>query len=150
MHCFFCRFLLNKCCKKEKRSCIQLWTMFLASVRAGFIYLVSLRWPVATEASGSCEVARCWKCGVQPLHGVVISAISPQAGKPGTFFIGLIPHLIPPVSFMLLLGVLCVQWLKGVNACTYIDSDMWFHIHTWPLSECTRPQVWQMCEKQLN
>lgn len=43
---------------KVKPSPSKVWTntLFLAPVKVGFIYLVSLRWPVAVEAS---EGARC-------------------------------------------------------------------------------------------
>lgn len=34
-------------------------TLFSATVRDGFIYLVSLRWPMAMEAGGSCGGAWC-------------------------------------------------------------------------------------------
>lgn len=41
-----------------KPSPSKVWTnaLFLAAVKAGFMYLVSLRWPVAVEAG---EGARC-------------------------------------------------------------------------------------------
>lgn len=77
-------------------------TLFSAMVKAGFIYLVSLRWPVAMEASGSSEgsmmlIMRC----TATLRSCDI-CYQPSGRETRHLFIGLIPLPIPPLYLTLL------------------------------------------------
>lgn len=79
-------------CACVRAPCFQL------TVRAGFIYSVSPRRPVAMEASGSCEGATVliMRCTATPRSCDI--CYQPSGRETRHLFIGLIPLPIPPLS----------------------------------------------------
>lgn len=124
-------------------------------VRAGFIYLVSLK--------TACGYGGQWKlrgsavlimrCTATPRSCDI--CYQPSGRETRHLFIGLIPPPIPPLSLTLLFVCtvlelcVCVECVECVcvNANPYTQSDMWSHVRTGPESECSWPTPMYKCDR---